>query len=62
MIPFRTTKKSAPTPGVDTNKKCLRNKYYMFYKIVISLSICGLRDMCYAKVLNKMGHMKVPRY
>jgi len=36
----------------------------MFYKIVISLSICGSRDMCYAKVYEKRekgGHMKVPR-
>ena len=41
------------TPTLEVDKKCLRNKYSMFYKIVISGSICGLRDMCYAKVYDK---------
>jgi len=56
-----STQISSPTLGVD--KKNVLEKYSMFYKTVISLSICGLRDMGYAKRMKKkkiLGHVKVP--
>ena len=54
-----STQNSAPTLGVDKKNVCSKNtpcftRYW-------SLSICGLRDMGYAKVWKrkKNGHMKV---
>ena len=54
-----STKNSAPTLGVD--KKCLLDKYSMFYKIEISLNMWFKRhELCKSMKKKKIyGHMKV---
>jgi len=43
------------TPTLEVDKKCLRNKYFMFYKIVISHSICGFKRHVLCKSIEKNG-------
>jgi hypothetical protein len=53
-----STQNYAPTLGVD--KKCLLEKYSMFYKIVISLNMWFKRHgLCKSMKKKKYEHMKV---